>query len=57
MIMLRQDVVPVIRAFRERGVYVGRPFPDVPENLRVSIGTPDQMRRFVAEFDEVLGAA
>jgi histidinol-phosphate aminotransferase len=57
MIMLGREVVPVIRAFRERGVYVGRPFPDVPENLRVSIGTPDQMRRFVKEFDEVLGVA
>ncbi len=57
MIMLGQEVGPTIRAFRERGVYVGRPFPDVPTNLRVSIGTAEQMKRFVEEFDEVMGVA
>jgi histidinol-phosphate aminotransferase len=56
MIMMEREVVPIIRAFRERGVYVGRPFPDVPRNLRVSMGTPDQMRRFVEEFDAVVGS-
>lgn len=57
MIMLGREVRPTISAFRERGVYVGRPFPDVPTNLRVSIGTVDQMKRFVEEFDEVMGMA
>jgi histidinol-phosphate aminotransferase len=57
MIMLGQQVGPTIRAFRDRDVYVGRPFPDVPENLRVSIGTAEQMRRFVEVFDEVVGVA
>jgi histidinol-phosphate aminotransferase len=57
MIMLGQEVRPTIRAFREKGVYVGRPFPDVPTNLRVSIGTSDQMKSFVEMFDEVMSIA
>ena len=57
MILLGQEVGPTIRDFRERGVYVGRPFPDVPTNLRVSIGTTEQMKRFVEEFDAVMSLA
>ena len=39
MVRLRRDVQPVIQAFREEGVLVGRPFPPMTQHLRVSVGT------------------
>jgi histidinol-phosphate aminotransferase len=47
MIDVRRDVTPVIAAFRERGVRVGRVFPAMPQHLRVTIGTAEEMQRFV----------
>ena len=43
-----------IAAMRERGVHVGRLFPAMPEHLRVTIGTPEQMERFVDAFRAVM---
>ena len=37
-----------------RGVLVGRPFPPMLEYLRVSVGTPDEMRRFLGAFKEIV---
>jgi histidinol-phosphate aminotransferase len=54
MIDLRTDVVPVIRAMRERNVHVGRLFPALPHHLRVTVGTPEQMQRFVDAFRETM---
>jgi histidinol-phosphate aminotransferase len=53
MIDLGADVAPVIAALKERGVFVGRRFAALPNHLRVSIGTPDEMRRFVAALRAV----
>jgi histidinol-phosphate aminotransferase len=53
MVHVRRPVQPVIEEFRERGVLVGRPFPPMLEHLRVSVGTPDEMRRFLAAFQEI----
>ena len=39
MVGLRREVQPVIQAFREEGVLVGRPFPPMTQHLRVSVGT------------------
>lgn len=50
MIDTRRDVRPVITALRERGVRVGRLFPAMPQHLRVTIGKPEEMRRFVTAF-------
>ncbi len=55
MVHLRRDVPPVIEAFRAKGVLVGRPFPPMVEHLRVSVGTPEEMQRFLAAFREVIG--
>jgi histidinol-phosphate aminotransferase len=44
----------VIAEFEKRGVLVGRPFPPMTEHLRVSIGTADEMRRFMAAFKEIV---
>jgi histidinol-phosphate aminotransferase len=47
MIALRRDVKPVIEGMRTRGVHVGRLFPALPQHLRVTIGTPEEMQRFL----------
>jgi len=54
MVHLTRDVTPVIDAFRAKGVLVGRPFPPMLEHLRVSVGSPDEMQRFLAAFREVM---
>ncbi|HLG04735.1 MAG TPA: aminotransferase class I/II-fold pyridoxal phosphate-dependent enzyme [Gemmatimonadales bacterium] len=54
MVHLRKPVQPVIEEFRKKGVLVGRPFPPMLEHLRVSIGTPDEMGRFMVAFKEIL---
>jgi histidinol-phosphate/aromatic aminotransferase/cobyric acid decarboxylase-like protein len=45
-----------VEEFRKKGVLVGRPFTAVPEHLRVSVGTPDEMNRFVTAFKEIFPA-
>jgi histidinol-phosphate aminotransferase len=54
MVDLRRPVVPVIEAFRLRGVLVGRPFPPMMQHLRVSVGTADEMQRFLRAFRAVV---
>ncbi len=57
MVSLKKPVVPVIEAFKKKGVLVGRPFPPMNTHLRVSIGTPDEMARFQAAWKEIMGTA
>ena len=57
MVHIRRPVVPVIEEFRKKGVIVGRPFPPMTEHLRVSIGTPDEMRRFSVAFREIFATS
>ena len=54
MVELDRDSREVARAMRDRGLLVGRPFPPMTRYLRVSIGTPEQMDRFVEEFGKVM---
>ena len=54
MIDMGRDVKPVIASLRDRGVHVGRRFPAMPQHLRVTIGTPDEMKRFLREFAVVI---
>ncbi|HWZ84697.1 MAG TPA: aminotransferase class I/II-fold pyridoxal phosphate-dependent enzyme [Thermoanaerobaculia bacterium] len=56
MIDVGEDVVPVGNAFRQRGILVGRRFPSMPDWLRVSMGTPEQMAEFVAVLQAVVPA-
>jgi histidinol-phosphate/aromatic aminotransferase/cobyric acid decarboxylase-like protein len=35
---------------------VGRPFPPMTEHLRVSVGTPDDMDKFLKAFKEIFPA-
>ena len=54
MIDVRREVRPIINAFRDRGVEVGRPFPPLPNFMRVTIGTASQMKTFLTTFREVM---
>lgn len=56
MVHIKRPVVPVIDAFRKKGVLVGRPFPPMTEHLRVSIGTADEMSRFMVAFKDIMGS-
>jgi histidinol-phosphate aminotransferase len=53
MIDLRREVKPIIAAFKEKKVQVGRLFPPLPNHLRVTIGTKPQMERFLTVFKEL----
>ena len=57
LVNLRRPVVPVIAEFRKKGVLVGRPFAGLPEHVRVSVGSADEMTRFTTAFKEILPAA
>ena len=50
MIDVRREVKPMIGLMRAEGVHVGRVFPAMPEYMRVTIGTPEEMERFVTVF-------
>jgi histidinol-phosphate aminotransferase len=49
-----RQVQPVIEAFRAKGVAVGRPFPPMTTHLRVSVGLPEEMDRFLKGFKEIM---
>jgi histidinol-phosphate aminotransferase len=53
MVHLKRPVQPVVEEFRKKGVLVGRPFPPMLEYLRVSIGTAEEMNRFISAFREI----
>ena len=53
MVHMRRPVQEVSRAFRERGILVGRAFPPMLEHLRVSVGTEEEMDRFLEAFEDL----
>jgi len=48
-----RTVQPVIEEFRTKGILVGRPFPPMLNHLRVSVGLPEEMDKFVKTFKEI----
>jgi len=56
MVDIGGDVAPVIEAFRERKIMVGRKFPSMDTWLRVSVGKPEEMQKFLAAFREIVPA-
>jgi histidinol-phosphate aminotransferase len=56
MVGLKREVQPVIEEFRKKGVAVGRPFPPMTQHLRVSVGTDEEMARFMTAFKEIFPA-
>lgn len=57
MVNLRTRIAPIRQAFRERGVAVGRDFPPMLDHLRVSIGTEEEMGRFMNAFEDIMKSA
>jgi histidinol-phosphate aminotransferase len=53
LVHLKRPVQPVIAEFRKKGVLVGRPFPPLTEHLRVSVGSANEMDRFMVAFKEI----
>ena len=53
MIPVKRDVKPMLAEMRRQGVHVGRLFPAMPKYMRVTIGTPEEMQRFVTAFRAV----
>ncbi len=51
------DVTPVIKAFADRSILVGRKFPSMANWLRVSMGTPEEMQKFMAALREIVPAS
>lgn len=51
-----RPVTEVQEAFRQKGVLVGRPFPPMLDYLRVSIGTAEEMERFMVAWKEIMPA-
>jgi histidinol-phosphate aminotransferase len=56
MVDVGGDVAPVIAAFRERKILVGRKFPSLPNWLRISIGTRKEQERFIAGLRQIVPA-
>ncbi len=54
MIDLGREVRPVIAAFKQKDVHVGRLFPAMPKHLRVTIGRPEEMTAFLGAFKTVM---
>ena len=54
MVDVRRPMQPLIAEFRTKGVLVGRPFPPMNQHLRVSVGTSDEMNRFVSAFKDIV---
>ncbi len=57
MIELGTDVEPVIAAFKEKKILVGRKFPSMPTWLRVTVGTPAETAAFVKALRDIVPAA
>ena len=53
MVNTGRRVDDVRAAFREKGVMVGRNFPPMLKHLRVSIGTEEEMSRFMTAWKEI----
>jgi len=54
MIDLKRDMGLVVGALRARGVFAGRPFHPLRQHLRVTVGTMEEMKRFVEELRAVV---
>lgn len=55
MVDLKRDMGPVVGILRARGVFAGRPFHPLRQHLRVTVGTMEEMKRFVEELRTAIG--
>ena len=54
MIDMKRPVVPLIKAFKERNVQVGRLFPALPNHMRLTIGKKNEMEAFLSAFRQIV---
>jgi len=54
MVNMKTDVAPLGAKFAEKYVLVGRKFPPMDNWLRVSVGSDEEMKRFMAAFKEIM---
>jgi len=54
MVNLKRPMVPVIDEFRKKGVLVGRPFPPLMQHVRISVGSAQEMDRFMVAFKVIM---
>ena len=55
MIDVKKPGNDVMMAMRQDKVYIGRVWPSWPTNVRVTVGTKDEMAKFKASFAHVMG--
>ena len=48
---------PIIDAFKQRNILIGRPFPPMDNFVRISLGLPDDMKAFWSVWDDVVKAS
>ena len=53
MVNVKREARPIIVALAQRGVQIGRPFPALPNHLRVTIGKRPEMETFLSAFRQV----
>jgi histidinol-phosphate aminotransferase len=56
MVGVRRDVEALAEEFLKHDILVGRRFPPMTQHLRVSVGTQDEMNRFMAAFKTIMAA-
>jgi histidinol-phosphate aminotransferase len=56
MVDVRRDIRPFIEAVRQRGVYIGRPFPPLTNWARITVGTQAEMDRALPMMLDLLKA-
>jgi histidinol-phosphate aminotransferase len=56
MVHIKTDMGPIQTKFSEKGVLVGRRFSPMDDWLRVSVGTDEEMKRFMTAFKEIFPA-
>jgi histidinol-phosphate aminotransferase len=56
MVNMKTDIAPLGQKFQEKGVLVGRKFPPMDTFMRVSVGSDEEMKRFVTAFKEIMPA-
>ena len=53
MVEIGREIQPVIQEFAAKKIAVGRPFPPMTKHMRVSVGTAEEMARFMTAFKEI----
>ena len=51
MVNTDRDAADIVEHFRKNGVLIAGPFPLFPKHVRVSLGTPEEMRAFWRVWD------